>query len=288
MQIARYGRGVGLRSDHYEDFFKGGSAQVGWVEVISENFMNWRGSFSPQRPVHFLEKIRALKPVAMHGVSLSIGSSDPLDQTYLKALKDLVERIDPFVVSDHLCWTSLGGRHYHDLLPVPATAEAIVKIADRVSQVQDFLKRQILLENVSSYLEFKASEISEWEFLREICERADCGILLDVNNIYVNSRNHGINAKKYLDAIPVDRVGQIHLAGHSDMGDYIIDTHDAAVCPEVWDLYATAFKRFGAVNTMIEWDDQMPSWDELMQEVNHITHIQDTEADGLDAIEVSP
>lgn len=255
--------GLGLRTDHYEDFASGRVPGVDWLEILSENYMIPGG-----RALHWLDRIRADHPMVMHGVSLSIGGTDPLDHEYLAALKALVRRVEPLWVSDHLCWTGVDGRNLHDLMPLPHTAEAIAHVVDRVQQVQDFLGRRLVLENVSSYVDYTTSEMPEWEFVAEIARRADCELLLDVNNVFVSAFNHGFDAQRYLDAIPVERVRQIHLAGHSHCGDYIIDTHDAPVAEEVWDLYAAALRRFGAVPAMIERDDHIPALAELVAELD--------------------
>jgi hypothetical protein len=206
--------------------------------------------------------------MVMHGVSLSIGSTDPIDFNYLAGVKALAARIEPHWISDHLCWTGIEGRNLHDLLPLPYTEEALATVVSRVGQVQDALGRQILLENVSSYLTFHASEMSEWEFLREVAQRADCAILLDINNIYVSSVNHGFDPLTYLKAIPKSRVRQFHLAGHSDLGGHLIDTHDHPVAAPVWNLYRAAIEQFGAVPTMIERDDNIPELTELVAELD--------------------
>jgi uncharacterized protein (UPF0276 family) len=203
----------------------------------------------------------------MHGVSLSIGSTDPVDTGYLAGVRALAARIEPHWISDHLCWTGIDGRNLHDLLPLPYTEEALALVVARVGQIQDALGRQILLENVSSYLAFHESDMSEWEFLREVAARADCAILLDINNIYVSSVNHGFDALTYLQAIPTDRVRQFHLAGHSDLGGHLIDTHDHPIVEPVWNLYRAAVARFGAVPTMIERDDNIPALGELVAEL---------------------
>ena len=252
------GHGVGLRPKHYGSMIEA-RPPVDWVEAISENFMAPGG-----RPVDVLERVRQEVPVVLHGVSLSIGSVDPLSADYLESLRSLVERVQPTWVSDHLCWGSHGGRYVHDLLPLPYTEEALSHVVERVSQVQDKLRRQILLENVSSYVGFKESTMSEWDFLAEIARRADCGILLDLNNIYVSARNHSFDPLTYLNAIPVDRVGQFHLAGHSDKGKYLLDTHDHPVGPPVWELYRAALARFGRISTLIEWDDAVPELEVLL------------------------
>jgi len=254
------GHGVGLRPKHYGLFLES-RPQVDWVEAISENFMRVGG-----RPLAVLERVRRDFPVALHGVSLSIGSSDPLNREYLSELSELAKRIEPAVISDHLCWGSHGGRYVHDLLPLPFTAEALEHVVRRVQSVQETLGRQILLENVSSYLTYQESTFTEWDFLAEVARRADCGILLDINNIYVSAKNHGFDPIDYLTAMPVDRVGQYHLAGHSDHGDYLLDTHDHSVSGEVWALYRQAVERFGLVSTLIEWDENVPELDVLIAE----------------------
>ncbi len=257
------GFGLGLRVDHYEAILNSTPA-VDWFEIISENYLVPGG-----KPLHYLDRIRERYPLVMHGVSLSIGSTDPLDTEYLKQLKALAARVEPAWISDHLCWTGVHGRNLHDLLPLPYTEETINHVAARIRTVQDFLGRQILIENVSSYVNFSGSQMSEWDFLTAVCERADCLILFDVNNIYVSSINHEFDPRAYLDGIPGNRVQQIHLAGHEDHGDYIIDTHDHPVADPIWDLYAEAVRRFGPVSTMIERDDNIPPLDELIEELDH-------------------
>ena len=212
-------------------------------------------------------------PLAMHGVSLSIGSTDGLDKEYLKELKALAQHVQPLWISDHLCWTGVQGRNTHDLLPLPYSEEALKLVVQHVSQVQEMLGQRILLENVSSYLDYKSSDMSEWMFLREVATRADCLLLLDVNNIYVSSINHGFSAHEFLDHLPVERVQQVHLAGHSDHGDYIVDTHDHPVADPVWDLYRYTCERFGDVATMIERDDNIPVLGELLAELNRARSI---------------
>ncbi len=261
MKYPYLGYGLGLRSDYFQQILSEKPA-IDWFEIISENFMLEGG-----RPLYYLDKIRQDYPMAMHGVSLSVGSSEPLNQDYLKQLKVLVDRVEPAWVSDHLCWTGLGGTNLHDLLPLPYTEEAIDVVVENVKKVQDFLGRRILLENVSSYITYKASVMTEWEFINAIVERADCLLLLDINNIYVSAFNHRFDPKTYLEAMLVERVQQFHLAGHLHLGTHIIDTHDHPVIPEVWDLYALAVKRFGAVSTMIERDAEMPPWETLMAEL---------------------
>lgn len=256
------GFGLGLRTDHYEAILHE-SPRVDWFEAISENYMVGGG-----KPLRWLERIRERYPVVLHGVSLSIGSTAPLDRAHLIQLKALAERIQPAWISDHLCWTGIAGRNLHDLMPLPHTEEAVHHIAARVREVQDFLGRRILLENVSSYVDFAHSTVPEWEFLKAVAEEADCLILLDVNNIYVNSQNHGFDPLTYLRAVPARRVQQIHLAGHSRNGELLIDTHDHPVPEPVWALYAEAVRRFGKVATMVERDDDIPPLADLVAELD--------------------
>jgi uncharacterized protein (UPF0276 family) len=215
------------------------------------------------RPLEVLEGVRARYPVVMHGVSLSIGSTDPLNRAYLETLRAATRRFEPAWVSDHLCWTGVGGRNLHDLLPLPYTEETVTQVADRIRQVQDILERTILIENVSSYMAFRSSRLEEWEFLTAVAEEADCGILLDINNIFVSAFNHRFDPLRYIDAVPADRVMQFHLAGHSDHGSYLLDTHDHPIRAEVWALYEHAVRRFGRVPTLIEWDDNIPDFEVL-------------------------
>jgi uncharacterized protein (UPF0276 family) len=264
------GFGLGLRPTHYETILNESPA-VDWFEIISENYLIPGG-----RPLHYLDRIRERYPMVMHGVSLSIGAQDPLDREYLRQLRALAKRVEPAWISDHLCWTGAHGLNAHDLLPLPYTEEALKHVAARVSEVQDFLGRRILLENVSSYVSYPESEMSEWEFLRELAGRADCLILLDVNNIYVSSVNHEFDPLTYLNAIPPERVWQFHLAGHRNHGDYIIDTHDEPVIDPVWELYAAAVRRFGRVSTMIERDDNIPPLAELLAELDRARRIAAT------------
>ena len=260
--LAPLGFGLGLRVDHYEAILAE-APRVDWLEVLTENYLVPGG-----KPLNYLMRMRERYPLAMHGVSLSIGSTAPLDLEYLRQVKALAARIEPAWISDHLCWTGVAGRNTHDLLPLPYTEEALAHIVARVRAVQDFLGRRILLENVSSYVAFRSSSLTEWEFLREVAERADCLILLDVNNIYVSAVNHEFEALEYLNAVPAGRVQQIHLAGHENHGDYLIDTHDADVPDPVWALYAAAVRRFGAVSTMIERDDHIPPLAALVTELD--------------------
>lgn len=261
------GFGLGLRPAHYEDLLRE-RPRVDWLEVLTENYLVPGG-----KPLYYLDRLRCDYPMVMHGVSLSIGSIDPLDLDYLAQLKRLAARVEPLWISDHLCWTGVAGRNLHDLMPLPYTEEAACHVAARVVRVQEFLGQRILLENVSSYVTYRASDMQEWEFLAEVARRADCLILLDVNNIYVSSYNHGFDPLAYLDGVPAERVRQIHLAGHENYGDYIIDTHDAAIVDPVWDLYAEAVRRFGAVATMIERDDRIPPLAELVAELEQARRV---------------
>lgn len=262
------GHGIGLRTKHYPRVMDG-SLQADWFEVISENFMIDGG-----RPLAVLDKARSLAPIVLHGVSLSLGSVDPLNDDYLARLRTLATRIEPAWVSDHLCWGSFGGRHAHDLLPLPFTEEAIRHVAGRVSRVQDALGRRILVENVSSYVAFAHSAMPEWEFVSAVAERADCGILLDVNNVYVSARNHGFDPEHYLASLPAQRIGQIHLAGHMDLGTHLRDTHDGPVIDAVWDLYAAVVERCGTVSTLVEWDDHVPEAEDVLAEAERAREIE--------------
>lgn len=273
------GHGVGLRPPHFPRLWDG-TARVDWFEAISENFMIAGG-----RPLAALERARALAPVVLHGVSLSIGSTDPLDLAYLDALSSLIARFEPAWVSDHLCWSGAGGHHAHDLLPLPYTEEALAHVVARVVAVQERLGRQILVENVSSYLTYAHSTLAEWEFLGAVAERADCGLLLDVNNVYVSAVNHGFSPEAYLAGLPADRVGQIHLAGHRDMGAYLFDTHDGPVIDPVWDLYRTALRRFGRVSTLVEWDEHIPELDVVCAEAQRARAV---EASILEVADAAP
>ncbi|MBN0986461.1 DUF692 domain-containing protein [Amphritea pacifica] len=255
------GFGLGLRTQHFNDVLET-RPDVDWFEIISENFMVAGG-----KPKYYLHAIREHYPMVMHGVSMSLGSTEPLDKEYLQRLKLLANEVQPRWLSDHLCWTGLEGINSHDLLPMPYTEEAIDHIAGRIMQVQETLGRQLLLENVSSYISYTESAMSEWEFYNEVVERADCLMLLDINNIYVSSRNHSFDAQTYLNSINPDRVRQFHLAGHSDYGTHVIDTHDHDICDPVWELYRQALHRFGAVSTMIERDDNIPPLNQLVEEL---------------------
>lgn len=255
------GFGLGLRTEHYA-YIEQHKPDVDWFEILSENYMVDGG-----KPLNHLDTIRNDYPMVMHGVSLSIGSTDALNVTYLKKLKQLIHRVQPEWISDHLCWTGVNGTNTHDLLPLPYNEDTIEHVVNRVTQVQDYLGQRILLENLSSYVTYKDSDMTEWEFFNEVARRADCLMLLDLNNIFVSAHNHHFNPVDYINAIDVERVMQFHLAGHSYNGEMIIDTHDEDVCDPVWALYATALKRFGAVSTMIERDDNIPSFEVLRDEL---------------------
>ena len=267
------GFGLGLRKEHYQDVIDSfetedsqqteHSINVDWFEVLTENYLVPGG-----KPLYYLEKIAEQYPMVMHGVSMNIGNTEPLDKNYLEQVKLLKNRINAHWLSDHLCWTGTNGSNAHDLLPLPYTEESVKNVADRISQVQDFLGCRMLIENVSSYVSYKQSDMSEWEFLNEVAERADCLLLLDINNIYVSSVNHEFDPLDYLLQVPKQRVQQFHLAGHSDYGDYVIDTHDMPVCDAVWSLYAKAVERFGDVTFMIERDDNIPPLNELLLELD--------------------
>lgn len=259
---APLGFGLGLRPQHYPDFLND-PQPVEWLEIISENYMIPGG-----QPIRMLERIRANYPMVMHGVSMSLGSSEGLNLDYLGRLKALIDYVQPLWVSDHLCWTGTGGHNSHDLLPLPYTEEALAITADNIRRAQDALGRTLLLENPSSYVTFTGSQMPEWEFLARLADVSGCNLLLDVNNIYVSSVNHRFNPISYLDALPADRIKQIHLAGHTDNGDCIIDTHDHPVCASVWDLYSEAIRRFGAIPTMIERDDHIPPLAEVLAELD--------------------
>jgi uncharacterized protein (UPF0276 family) len=267
--VTSLGFGLGLRPQHYPAILEGtpdaadGVADaIDWFEILSENYMVDGG-----RPLAKLMAIRERYPMVMHGVSLSIGSTDPLNMDYLTRLKALATRVEPAIISDHLCWTGIAGINMHDLLPLPLTEEALSHVSSRVDQVQSFLGRTIALENASTYVTFAQDAIPEWEFIAEIARRTGCRLLLDVNNIYVSAFNHDFRATDYIDAIPRDAVAYIHLAGHEHNKTYIIDTHDHPVAPDVWQLYAYAIERLGPVATMIERDDKIPPLEELTQEL---------------------
>ena len=259
--------GIGLRPPHYQAILAEAPA-VSFLEVHSENFFGDGG-----QPLKYLARFREDYPISTHGVGLSLGSTDPLNPDHLRKLKRLVDAIDPVLVSEHVCWVGVNGRFLNDLLPLPYTREALAHVVSRVGELQDFLKRPILVENVSSYVEFIDSTIPEWEFVREIASRSGCRILLDVNNIYVNAVNHDFDALAYLNAIAPDSVGEIHLGGFQDAGELLIDTHGTPVCDQVWSLYQHAVSRFGQVPTLIEWDTDIPALDVLLAEADKANRI---------------
>jgi len=268
-QLPYLGFGLGLRVDHYETLIDE-PGKVEWLEIVSENYLVPGG-----RPLRWLERFRERFPLVMHGVSMSIGGTDPLDMGYLNQLAALAKRVEPAWISDHLCWTGVQGVNLHDLMPLPYTEEALRHVVDRVRRVQDTLGRRILLENVSSYISFAQSQLTEWEFLAAVAERADCLLLLDINNVHVSAHNHGFSALDYLDGLPAARVQQFHLAGHEHGGELLIDTHDAPVVDAVWHLYVEAVRRFGRVSTMIERDDHIPPLAELLAELEHARALAD-------------
>ncbi len=259
--LPNLGLGVGLRNQHF-DYLMRHDPPVDWFEIISENFIDNHG-FARR----VLERVRSLRPVVMHGVSLSVGSTDPLDSEYLKGLKALAEFVRPEWVSDHLCWTGVAGVNTHDLLPMPLNEESLRHVAARVREVQDFLERPLVLENPSTYLEFKDSTLPEWQFLSELVRETGCGLLLDVNNVYVSGHNHGFDAEQYLENLPHESVVQIHLAGPTDCGRYLVDTHDRPVPARVWELYRLAQGWTGGVSTLLEWDANIPDFPELVAEL---------------------
>jgi len=257
------GFGLGLRSDHYDSVLSE-RPEVDCFEILSENYMVPGG-----KPLHYLERIRAHYPMVMHGVSLSIGSCDPLDAGYLTQLRTLATRLEPEWISDHLCWTGVDGVNLHDLMPLPYTEAALHHVAARIARVQEFLGRQILIENVSSYVDYRQSEMTEWEFINAVAERADCLILLDINNVYVNAFNHGFDPYGFIDHIAPARVREYHVAGHTNELDYIVDTHDAQVIEPVWNLYVHAVHRLGPAATILERDDNIPALHDLLTELAH-------------------
>lgn len=265
------GFGLGLRPQHFPEILGDDPTStdgVDWFEILSENFIDVGGP-----PMRSMMAVRERFPIVMHGVSMSIGSMDPLDMEYLKGLKALADQVEPILISDHLCWTGAHGVNMHDLLPLPMTEETVEHVAARVRQVQDVLGRRFMLENTSTYVTFEEDEMTEWDFISEICTRADSDILLDVNNIYVSAFNHGFSADEYLAGIPKARVKQIHLAGHEHNGDHIIDTHDEPVPKDVLDLYEKAIRRLGRVPTMIERDANIPPFAELVRELQSVRRI---------------
>jgi uncharacterized protein (UPF0276 family) len=261
------GFGLGLRPDHYQTILND-KPKIDWFEILTENYLIPGG-----KPLDFLDKIRQDYPMVMHGVSMSLGSCDALDLNYLAEVKQLIKRVEPKWISDHLCWTGIAHKNMHDLLPLPYTEEAIQHVANKIMQAQEFLGQQILIENLSSYITYQQSQMTEWEFLTEVANRADCLILLDVNNVYVSAVNHEFKAMDYINALPIERVRQIHLAGHSKENNCIIDTHDHAIADPVWDLYAKTLKRMGNISTMIERDDHIPPLSELLSELQQARKI---------------
>jgi uncharacterized protein len=259
--LPNLGLGVGLRNKHFHHLLHN-PPQVDWFEIISENYMD---DFGFAR--HVLQHIRAQVPVVMHGVSLSIGSSDPLNMVYLEKLKALANFIEPDWISDHLCWTGVLGVNTHDLLPMPLTEESLSHVADRVQRVQDFLGRPLVLENPSTYLQFKSSTIPEWEYLSALAKRTGCGLLLDVNNVFVSAHNHGFDAVNYIECLPHEHIVQMHIAGPTDFGDLLVDTHDSPVPLQVWKLYRLAQQLTGGVSTLLEWDAKIPEYPELVEEL---------------------
>ncbi len=263
--------GIGLRAEHYRDVLDS-RPTIGWFEVHSENYFGEGG-----RPLDYLERIRADYPMSLHGIGLSLGSTDPLNTRHLDRLKVLIDWFQPGLVSEHLSWSSIGGRYLNDLLPLPYTEEALAHVADRIAAVQDHLRRPILIENVSSYLEYMESSIPEWEFLANVARRAGCGMLLDVNNLYVSASNHDLDVHRYLSGIPVDSVTEFHLAGFTvkrfEGGEILIDTHNRMVAAEVWQLYRQAVERFGVKPTLIEWDIELPALEVLLGEAEKADRI---------------
>ena len=266
---AALGHGIGLRTAHFAELLAAGPSRVGFFEVISENFFEPGG-----RPWAVLDRVRRDLPVVLHGVSMGVGNASPVSREYLRRLRVLIDRVEPVWVSDHLCWGAYGGHHVHDLLPLPYTEEAVKHVAAQLIEVQELLGRRILLENVSSYVSYRASELSEAEFVCAVAEQADCGLLIDINNVYVSSHNHGFSAEAYLDQIPIERVGQFHLAGHTDYGDYLLDSHIGPIGAPVWALYRRAVERFGPVPTLVEWDEAIPSFSEVCDEAERAKRIE--------------
>lgn len=254
------GFGIGLRTVHFPHILAERPA-IDWFEILSENFLDTGG-----RPAYVLDQVAERYPVVMHGVSMSVGSTDPVNFEYLKKVKHLAHRTNARWISDHLCWTGVSGLNTHDLLPMPYTDESLRHVAGRVKIIADYLERPVFLENPSTYLEFSESTWNEWEFLAELTERSGCGLLLDVNNVYVSSFNHGFDPFEYVDRVPVDRVVQIHLAGHTNKGTHILDTHSDHVVDEVWQLYRRVYERMGGIATLLEWDEAIPSFDTVHAE----------------------
>lgn len=270
--LPHLGDGVGLRDPHFAHLMSTPPARWGvdWFEVISENYMGNDGYAA-----YVLERVSAHRPVVMHGVSLSIGSAEPLDGDYLDALAAMAERVKPAWISDHLCWTGIAGFNTHDLLPMPLTEASLAHVVDRIGQVQDRLGRPLVIENPSSYLQFSSDQMPEWEYVARMAERSGCGLLLDVNNVWVSSVNHGFDPEAYIQAIPADHIVQVHLAGPSDCGTHLLDTHDSPVRDEVWPLYRRVQERTGGVSTLLEWDADIPAWDVLLAELGKAQAVRD-------------
>ena len=266
------GVGVGLRREYYVDFLEGNARGAAWLEVNTENYMPWKGGHNA-RPLQILSFLREQYPVMLHGLAMSLGSAEPTDYSYLKRVKSLADRLEPAMISDHLCWSGVDGRHLFDLLPLPFTEEAVRTVVRRIDAAQEFLGRRIMVENVSSYLEFEHAEMAEWDFINEVVRRADCYLLLDVNNVHVTSHNHGYDPHHFLRQMPHDRVFQIHLAGYATRGELLIDTHGGFVSDEVWKLYSWYISTYGAVSTNIEWDSNLPPWSVMKQELTKIERI---------------
>lgn len=268
------GFGLGLRPAHYREFADG-VPRVDWLEVLSENYLVPGG-----KPLEFLDRIRARYPMVMHGVALSIGGTDPLDLAYLRSLRRLADRVEPAWISDHLCWTGVGGTRLHDLMPMPFDEASLQHVARRVHAVQDLLRRPLVLENVSSYYAFPSDEMAEWQFLAALCTRTGCELLLDVNNVYVSSVNHRFDPFEYIAGLPRAAIRQVHLAGHSREGDRLIDTHDQPVCAEVWALYEWVVGALGPIPTMIERDGDVPPLADLMAELDVAREVSARALDG--------
>lgn len=267
------GIGIGLRTVHYQHILEHWPA-VDWFEIISENYMNSRG-----RPQWMLDQIAERYPIVMHGVAMSVGSTDPIDYAYLDCLKALADRVNAVWLGDHVCWTGVAGRNNHDLLPIPLNEQTLAHVTQRVKAIQHYLGRPIVLENPSTYMTFVDSDMDEAVYIRELAEAADCGILLDVNNVYVSCRNHGWDAQQYLDAMPMDRVVQIHLAGHTDRGTHCIDTHDGPVIDPVWELYGQVHQRTGGRATLLEWDASIPPFEVVHAEALRARRFRDAAAE---------
>lgn len=268
------GVGLGLRSQHYQ-YILNEQPKIPWFEVLIDNYMGEGG-----QPLDYLSQIRDLYPVTFHGVGLSLGGTDPLNLNYLSKLKDLIDRFEPTLVSDHICWGSVAGVHGNDLFPMPYTSESVNHLVERIDLVQNFLKRRLLIENVSSYLSYQVDIMTEVEFLMEVVKKSDCDILCDVNNIYVSAVNHNFDPIPYIQALPPEKVKEMHLAGYEDQGDYLLDTHGARVHPPVWDLFAVAVERFKNTPTLIEWDTEIPEFSVLVEEQekaqSYFTQLQNT------------